>query len=69
MMGDIRDENIYSLGSIAGHNIAIVCLSAGCIGNSPAAVVAMQIRATFKGIGFGLMHRKHSLAIYQIGLI
>lgn len=50
-----NDENLYSLGSIAGHNVAIVCLPAGCIGNNPAAVVATQMKATFKGIRFGLM--------------
>jgi hypothetical protein len=37
---DDHDENQYSLGSIAGHNVAIVCLPAGRIGNNPAAVVA-----------------------------
>jgi nucleoside phosphorylase len=50
-----NDENVYSLGSIAGHNVAIVCLPAGRIGNNPAAVVATQMKATFKGIRFGLM--------------
>jgi nucleoside phosphorylase len=50
-----HDENLYSLGSIAGHNVAIVCLPAGRIGNNPAAVVATQMKATFKGIRFGLM--------------
>src|SRR4051794_19920164 len=49
------DENIYYLGSIAGHNVVIVCLPAGCIGNNPAATVATQTKATFKGIRFGLM--------------
>ncbi|KAF2804367.1 purine and uridine phosphorylase [Mytilinidion resinicola] len=52
---DGNDENLYSLGSIAGHNIAIVCLPAGRIGNNPAAVVATQMKTTFKGIRFGLM--------------
>jgi nucleoside phosphorylase len=33
----------------------IVCLPAGRIGNNPAAAVATQMRATFKGIRFGLM--------------
>jgi len=53
--GDDNDENLYSLGSIAGHNVAIVCLPAGRIGNNPAAVVATQMKATFRGIRFGLM--------------
>jgi nucleoside phosphorylase len=50
-----KDENIYSLGSIAGHNVVIVCLPSGRIGNNPAAAVAAQMRATFKEIRFGLM--------------
>jgi nucleoside phosphorylase len=50
-----NDENLYALGSIAGHNVVIVCLPAGQIGNNPAAVVATQLRATFKAIRFGLM--------------
>ncbi|KAF2273332.1 purine and uridine phosphorylase [Westerdykella ornata] len=49
------DENLYSLGSIAGHNVVIACLPAGQIGNNPAAVVATQLRARFRGIRFGLM--------------
>jgi nucleoside phosphorylase len=50
-----NDENLYALGSISGHNVAIVCLPAGRIGNNPAASVATQMRATFKKIRFGLM--------------
>ncbi|CAN9172704.1 unnamed protein product [Alternaria alternata] len=52
---DDNDENLYALGSIGGHNVAIVCLPAGRIGNNPAAAVATQMRATFKKIRFGLM--------------
>ncbi|KAH6639179.1 kinesin light chain, partial [Boeremia exigua] len=50
-----NDENLYALGSISGHNVVIVCLPAGRIGNNPAAAVATQMRATFKQIRFGLM--------------
>ncbi|KAI0616520.1 Pfs Nucleoside phosphorylase [Pyrenophora tritici-repentis] len=50
-----NDENIYALGSIGGHNVAIACLPAGRIGSNPAATVAAQMRATFKRIRFGLM--------------
>jgi nucleoside phosphorylase len=53
-LGD-NDENLYALGSIGGHNVAIVCLPAGRIGTNPAATVATQMRATFKAIRFGLM--------------
>jgi nucleoside phosphorylase len=52
---DLHDDNLYTLGSIAGHNIVIVCLPAGRIGNNPAAAVASQMRASFNGIRFGLM--------------
>jgi nucleoside phosphorylase len=52
---DNNDENVYALGSIGGHNVAIVCLPAGRIGNNPAAAVSTQMRATFKAIRFGLM--------------
>lgn len=52
---DADDEYLYSLGSIGRHNVAIVCLPAGSIGNNPAAVVSMQMRVTFKGIRLGLM--------------
>ena len=52
---DDNDENLYSLGSIGEHNVVIVCLPGGRIGNNPAAAVATQMRATFKGIRFGLM--------------
>jgi len=52
---DDDDNNLYSLGSIGGHGGVIVGLQAGSIGTSPAAAAAMQMRATFKGIRFGLM--------------
>jgi len=52
---DDNDQNLYALGSIGGHNVAIVCLPAGRIGNNPAAAVATQMRTTFKGLRFGLM--------------
>ncbi|KAF2994669.1 hypothetical protein E8E13_001284 [Curvularia kusanoi] len=52
---DDNDENLYALGSICGHNVVIVCLPAGRIGNNPAASVTTQLRATFKKIRFGLM--------------
>jgi hypothetical protein len=37
---DDHDENQHSLGSITGHNVAIVCLPEGRIGNNPTVVVA-----------------------------
>ncbi|KAF2818148.1 Pfs, NB-ARC and ankyrin domain protein [Ophiobolus disseminans] len=53
-VGD-NDENVYCMGSVAGHNVVIVCLPAGHIGNNPAAAVATQMQTAFKGIRFGLM--------------
>jgi nucleoside phosphorylase len=52
---DEHDNNIYSLGRIGGHNVVIVCLPAGLIGNNPAAVVATRMQATFRSVRFGLM--------------
>jgi nucleoside phosphorylase len=49
------DHNIYSLGSIGVHNIAIACLPLGEIGTNSAAVVASRTPMTFKSIRFGLM--------------
>jgi nucleoside phosphorylase len=52
---DENDNNLYSLGSISDHNIVVVCLPAGLISNNPAAVVATQMKATFRSVRFGLM--------------
>jgi nucleoside phosphorylase len=52
---DENDSNLYSLGSIGGHKVVLACLPAGQIGTNSAAAVAMQMKATFKGIRFGLM--------------
>src|ERR1700744_1819241 len=52
---DEHDNNIYSLGRIAEHNVVIVCLPAGLIGNNPAAAVATQMRVAFRSMRFGLM--------------
>jgi nucleoside phosphorylase len=49
------DQNIYCMGSVAGHNVVIVCLPAGQIGSNPASTVATQMQAAFKGIRFSLM--------------
>lgn len=52
---DLNDDNVYCTGSIAGHNVVIVCLPAGRIGNNPAAAVATHMRTAFRNIRFGLM--------------
>ncbi|KAN0071219.1 hypothetical protein V8E54_010650 [Elaphomyces granulatus] len=52
---DEHDNNLYSLGRIGEHNVVIVCLPAGLIGNNPAAAVATQMKSTFRSMRFGLM--------------
>jgi nucleoside phosphorylase len=50
---DNKDNNLYALGSMGGHHVVIVCLSDNnYLYNLEAA--RNQIRATFKGIQFGL---------------
>jgi nucleoside phosphorylase len=52
---DSSDTNIYTLGRMGDHNVAVVCLPAGQIGNNSATAVAVQMKSTFKSIRFGLM--------------
>jgi nucleoside phosphorylase len=47
------DHNVYSLGSISGHNVVIASLPV--TGNNPAATVVTQMRMTFPNIRFGLL--------------
>lgn len=48
-----HDKNIYTLGSIFGHNVVIVCQ--GDMGTVAAATVATRMDGTFSGLRFGLM--------------
>jgi nucleoside phosphorylase len=50
-----HDDNIYILGYIGPHNIAIVCLPAGVTGTNSAAIVATRMLSTFPSVRFGLM--------------
>ncbi|KAK1992428.1 purine and uridine phosphorylase [Colletotrichum falcatum] len=47
------DHNVYSLGSINGHNVVIAGLHQP--GNCPAAMVVAQMRMTFPHLRFGLL--------------
>ncbi|KAE8318598.1 nucleoside phosphorylase domain-containing protein [Aspergillus transmontanensis] len=49
------DTNAYHLGKIGEHNIAMACLSGGQMGTGPAAIVAENMRRTFKNIRFALL--------------
>jgi nucleoside phosphorylase len=52
---DANDTNLYTLGRIGEHNVAIACLPAGQTGNNSAAAVAVQMKSKFTSIRFGLM--------------
>jgi nucleoside phosphorylase len=49
------DTNIYVLGQMCKHNIVIACMPNGQIGIAPATDVAVQMRASYPRIRFGLM--------------
>src|SRR5208282_1942554 len=48
-----QDKNIYTLGSIQGHNVVIACL--GDMGTVSAAIVAARLDSTFPKLRFGLI--------------
>src|SRR5215469_10738706 len=52
---DENDNNLYSLGRIGDHNVVIVCLPAGLIGNIPATAVVTQMKSAFRFFQFGLI--------------
>ncbi len=47
------DHNVYTLGSVAGHNLVIASIPIP--GNNPAATVVTQLRMTFPNIRFRLL--------------
>src|SRR5215470_16228969 len=49
------DTTIYTLGRICEHNVVITCLPEGQMGMTSAAMVAAQMKSTFKSIRFGLI--------------
>lgn len=49
------DTNAYHLGRIGAHNITMACLSGGQMGTGPAAIVAENMRRTFKNIRFAFL--------------
>ena len=52
---DKSDNNLYTLGRINEHNIAIACLPAGQTGTNSAASVANRMKSKFSSIRFGLL--------------
>lgn len=51
----IHDDNVYTLGSIGGHNVAIACLPKGRYGPNSTATIATKMIASFPAIKFGLL--------------
>ncbi|PLB46624.1 violaceus kinesin [Aspergillus steynii IBT 23096] len=49
------DHNIYTLGSISGHNVVVVCLPSGVYGTTSASTVVSHLITTFPYVQFGLM--------------
>ncbi|KAF3259843.1 hypothetical protein TWF128_003836 [Orbilia oligospora] len=49
------DDNVYTLGVVNKHKVAIACLPKGTYGNNAAARVATAMVRTFPSIKFGLM--------------
>ncbi|OGM41916.1 hypothetical protein ABOM_009804 [Aspergillus bombycis] len=49
------DTNAYHLGKVGDHNVVMACLPGGQWGIGPAAIVAENMRRTFKNIRFALL--------------
>jgi nucleoside phosphorylase len=50
-----NDGNVYTLGSISGHNIVIACLPKGRYSTNSAATIAAKMISSFPSIKFGLL--------------
>lgn len=50
-----RDDNVYTLGQVAQHNIVITCLPKGIYGTTQAAIVAQRMELSFPNIQYRLM--------------
>ncbi|PNP58992.1 hypothetical protein THARTR1_01240 [Trichoderma harzianum] len=50
-----NDDNAYTFGSIASHNIVIACLPKGRYGTNSAATIATKMLSSFPSIKFGLL--------------
>ena len=50
-----QNHNVYTLGTIGEHNIAIACLPAGSNGKSAAATCAISLIRNFPHIRFGFI--------------
>ncbi|KAK1242838.1 hypothetical protein MKX08_005650 [Trichoderma sp. CBMAI-0020] len=55
LLSPANDDNVYTLGSIGGHNIVIACLPKGRYGTNSAATIATKMIGSFPSIKFGLL--------------
>ncbi|KAL2808587.1 purine and uridine phosphorylase [Aspergillus granulosus] len=49
------DHNVYTLGSVSGHNVVVVCLPAGIYGTTAASAAVSHLTSTYPNVRFGLM--------------
>jgi nucleoside phosphorylase len=49
------DHNVYTLGTVSGHNLVVACLPSGVYGMVSASTVVSHMVSTFPNIQFGLM--------------
>ncbi|PWY85521.1 Pfs, NACHT and ankyrin domain protein [Aspergillus eucalypticola CBS 122712] len=51
----LEDKNAYLLGRIGAHNVVMVCLPAGRMGTTAAAIVAENLCQTFRSVKYGFI--------------
>ncbi|RAK93795.1 Pfs, NACHT and ankyrin domain protein [Aspergillus costaricaensis CBS 115574] len=51
----LEDKNAYLLGKIGAHNVVLVCLPAGRMGTTAAAIVAENLCQTFQSVKYGFL--------------
>jgi nucleoside phosphorylase len=49
------DHNVYTLGSVSGHNVVVACLPDGVYGTTSATAAISHLRSTYQNVRFGLM--------------
>ncbi|KAL2817370.1 hypothetical protein BJX63DRAFT_419631 [Aspergillus granulosus] len=49
------DHNVYTLGSVSGHNVVVACLPAGVYGTTSATAAVSHLMSTYQNVRFGLM--------------
>ena len=67
------DDNVYTLGSMSGHNVVISCLPNGVYGTTSAMAVGLAMRSTYPnilplmvGIGGGVPSQSHDIRLGDV---